>query len=447
MKTMLSVIFLFFLTLTLNAQLLTKWTYDGAVPDSVTQWGFFNSLHGVAVDKEGKIWLQDYYASTKDSVGVMIKGVLTWYKVRVLRIYKKDGTEASFSPMVTITYPGGTDTLGGTRTTDSTWSANTGRGLGLAHDGNILASYFGTIHKINYKTGAGILKIVVDKVNSITRATTDTNGTIFVANVAPGFGLRMYSATGTTLGNAVDTTKGYSRGFEVSADGNTIFWAGYSLNKLMRYTRPDDLTPFSFKDTILIGMTAESMCRDPKDKQYIWVCAGPADAFPSGGYTPHTWYKIHSTTLVKTDSVTAKFDATHDGKHRGIGFTANGDTCYITTWANTMVLTAPKVQRFVKKAVGIEKESPIANNYSLEQNYPNPFNPSTSIRFSVAKEGFTTLRVYDILGSEVATLVNENLKVGSYSYHFDASKLTSGTYIYKLNVNGFTVSKKMAFVK
>jgi hypothetical protein len=145
--------------------------------------------------------------------------------------------------------------------------------------------------------------------------------------------------------------------------------------------------------------------------------------------------------------VTAKFDATHDGKHRGIGFTANGDTCYITTWANTMVLTAPKVQRFVKKAVGIEKESPIANNYSLEQNYPNPFNPSTSIRFSVAKEGFTTLRVYDILGSEVATLVNENLKVGSYSYHFDASKLTSGTYIYKLNVNGFTVSKKMAFVK
>lgn len=450
MKKMFTILLILSVVLSTNAQ-TKKWVYDKAVPDSAVSASFFNSIHGMVVDPEGKIWVQDYYVSTKDTVQVTIKGVPTWKRVRVLRVYKPDGTETPFSPIVTCAYPGGKDTLSGWfRASDSTWQENTGRGLGLAPDGNILASYFGNIYKINYKTGAGMMKIVVDLVNSLTRPVSDSSGTIFVANVAPGFGLRMYSATGTSLGNAVDATVGFSRGFEVSYDGNTIFWAGYDKMHVKRYTRPDDLSPFTYKDSILVGMTAESMFRDPVQKNNIWVCAGPADAPPGAPYTPHTWYKVDVKTAAISDSVTYPGLApTADTKHRAATWTITGDTCYLSGWAVTAAqFTAPKIVRMVKKPVSVRPEpNAVITGYALEQNFPNPFNPSTSIRFTVALEGNVMLKVYDLLGREVATLVNENLKAGGYSTEFDASGLASGTYIYKLSANGTSVSRKMSVLK
>ena len=92
--------------------------------------------------------------------------------------------------------------------------------------------------------------------------------------------------------------------------------------------------------------------------------------------------------------------------------------------------------------------------YELSQNYPNPFNPSTTIRYQIPKEGMVTLKVYDILGAEVATLVNEEKIVGRYEVNFDASghsgnvrNLASGVYIYRLNVNDFVNVKKMVLLK
>ncbi|MCE1189781.1 MAG: T9SS type A sorting domain-containing protein [Ignavibacteria bacterium] len=448
MKKIFSVLVVLLLAVSMNGQ-TKKWTAAGVFPDT-TNAKLFNSIHGIAVDPDGKVWIQDYYASTRDSVGVTLKGVLTWPKVRVLRIYKPNGTEASFSPMVTVTYPGGKDTLGGTKVNDSTWSTNTGRGMSVGPDGNIWASYFGTLYKINYKTGAGMLKIVVDNVNSITRAAIDTIGNVFVANVAPTYNMRMYSATGGSLGNAIDQTIGYSRGFEVSADGNSIFWAGYSLNKVMVYRRPDDLTPFSYKDSI-IGMTSESMWRDPKVKQYIWVCAGPADNPPTDPkYTSHTFYKVNSATMAIIDSLNdSVLPSTNDAKHRGIAFSPNGDTAYVTAWPNSSALTGDqKIQRFIYKPVSVEEVKNVATRaFELNQNYPNPFNPSTKITYSVMNEGLVALKVYNILGKEVATLVNQSQKKGTYQTSFDAKNLPSGTYIYTLTQNGSSISKKMLLIK
>ncbi len=86
-------------------------------------------------------------------------------------------------------------------------------------------------------------------------------------------------------------------------------------------------------------------------------------------------------------------------------------------------------------------------NYKLQQNYPNPFNPTTNIKFSIAKPGFVTLKVYDILGREVATLVNKELKAGNFSVIFNASNFASGTYIYHLTVGDVQLSKKMILLK
>ena len=85
--------------------------------------------------------------------------------------------------------------------------------------------------------------------------------------------------------------------------------------------------------------------------------------------------------------------------------------------------------------------------YNLSQNFPNPFNPSTTINFTIPNSEFVTLKVYNILGSEVATLVNENLASGSYRFNFDAQNLASGVYLYELNAGNFREIKKMNLLK
>ena len=89
----------------------------------------------------------------------------------------------------------------------------------------------------------------------------------------------------------------------------------------------------------------------------------------------------------------------------------------------------------------------IPTKYALVGNYPNPFNPTTKINYQLPKDGFVLLKVYDILGREVATLVNENKQAGNYLITFDASKLSSGVYIYTIRVNDFFQSKKMISIK
>lgn len=94
-----------------------------------------------------------------------------------------------------------------------------------------------------------------------------------------------------------------------------------------------------------------------------------------------------------------------------------------------------------------DEEIPIATEFRLEQNYPNPFNPSTKISYSIKEEGLVTLKVYDLLGKEIATLVNENKPAGNYDAEFNASQLPSGMYIYKLQSGSFTDVKKMLMTK
>ncbi len=85
--------------------------------------------------------------------------------------------------------------------------------------------------------------------------------------------------------------------------------------------------------------------------------------------------------------------------------------------------------------------------YNLTQNFPNPFNPSTTIRYQIPQDGIVTLKIYDILGREVATLVNEEKVAGKYEVNFNASSLASGVYIYKIQAGSFINSKKMILLK
>lgn len=97
--------------------------------------------------------------------------------------------------------------------------------------------------------------------------------------------------------------------------------------------------------------------------------------------------------------------------------------------------------------VQVTQAPTVAYTYKLEQNYPNPFNPSTKITFSIKDAGFVSLKVYDLLGREVATLVNERRSAGIYDVNFNAANLGSGVYFYTLTSGGFSQTKKMLFIK
>jgi hypothetical protein len=96
-------------------------------------------------------------------------------------------------------------------------------------------------------------------------------------------------------------------------------------------------------------------------------------------------------------------------------------------------------------SIGNNNETPLT--YKLLQNYPNPFNPVTSIDFAIPRNELVELKVYDMLGREVATLIDKQMNAGTYSVNFDATRLSSGVYFYTLRSGGFSETKKMMLVK
>jgi len=89
----------------------------------------------------------------------------------------------------------------------------------------------------------------------------------------------------------------------------------------------------------------------------------------------------------------------------------------------------------------------VPSSFYLSQNYPNPFNPTTTIKFSISRLAFVSLKVFDLLGREVVSLVNEEMSPGIYSKKFDGSNLTSGIYYYRIQANNFTETKKFILMK
>jgi hypothetical protein len=89
----------------------------------------------------------------------------------------------------------------------------------------------------------------------------------------------------------------------------------------------------------------------------------------------------------------------------------------------------------------------IPSSYSLKQNYPNPFNPVTNIKFDLPKSSFVSIKVYDISGKEVETIVNEKMQACKYETQWNGSMYSSGVYFYKINADGFTETKRMILIK
>jgi len=505
--------------------------------------------HGIAVDPDGKIWYQSYYAT--DSVEV--NGV--FQPVRVVYVLNPDGTQADFSPVKFA----GADTLGGYSTVDANgnpaWEGRSGRGLGVATDGDILVSAWNTIFKLDYKTGEG--KASSGNLgSSLTAATSDDNGFVYVGFVLPGFPVKVLDGSDLSeVKNAVESLPSFARTLAVSPDGNTLFVPRYTEHGVRVYQRENPLAAYDSVGMAAKGMDSESMGIHPTTG-HLYISAGSPNDAPNRyegvetNWSASTHYAFSMDDLVaEAQGGDAAVPATSlswntsneaDGRNRGLAFSPDGNTAYGSQFSNateaiqywtapeggvkglgtyTMLYgTGAQGPDFVSKLAylgdadgdgyaevamafqGVDDslytyrdtfnpadttfsrtiESVVANpsrvfmrvlqgasgstsivdervvlpsDYVLESNYPNPFNPTTNIRFTLPIDKAVSVRVYDMTGRLVKTLVNQQLLAqGTHTVQWDGTnsfgaQVASGNYIYSLEYGNFRQSKTMVLVK
>jgi hypothetical protein len=126
---------------------------------------------------------------------------------------------------------------------------------------------------------------------------------------------------------------------------------------------------------------------------------------------------------------------------------ANSENSYGENWKASRDHGTPGKVNSVVLPVDENKSGIIPQEFTLYQNYPNPFNPTTTFIFQIADFGLVVLKVYDVLGNEVATITNEELPAGNYKYNWDASGLSSGVYFYQLKAGSFMDTKKLILIK
>ena len=175
------------------------------------------------------------------------------------------------------------------------------------------------------------------------------------------------------------------------------------------------------------------------DTAYGGTASGTA-----GGYRPYVYRLPAPTDTIKWTNVASNWASTQG---YAVGENLRYTNVSLTT-AGTDGKALGDLNWFPEQLTGVSQSpNSVPLQFALNQNYPNPFNPSTNIEFSIRTTGFTTLKVFDLLGREVATLVSELKSPGTYTALFDASKLSSGIYFYTLKVGNFTATKKMLLVK
>jgi ligand-binding sensor domain-containing protein len=205
----------------------------------------------------------------------------------------------------------------------------------------------------------------------------------------------------------------------LAIDGNDKIYAGTYGGGV--YVSEDDGGTWTSNNDGLANQYIYSITVNPNDE--VFASAWAAGVYKLNDSKDGMWSEL-GMNGVRVTSVSSGFDgyvyaATEDGR----------------------------VYRYMDKPLGAEEESETVTKFDLAQNYPNPFNPTTQISFSVAKAGNYELAVYNMLGQKVATLVNGNISEGEYNVRFDAGDLASGIYIYRLQGEGVSLTKKMMLMK
>ena len=159
-------------------------------------------------------------------------------------------------------------------------------------------------------------------------------------------------------------------------------------------------------------------------------------------YTGTSWFAVTSVhdTITNADTLKIVISFTPDTAR------PYSDTLYIMSNASNPLTEVPLSGNGSITAVS-QNNSSMPNNYGISQNYPNPFNPTTVINYQLPVNSFVTLKIYDVIGREVVTLVSGNQNTGYYHVTFNAADLTSGVYFYRLQAGTYSETKKLLLLK
>jgi hypothetical protein len=418
-----------------------NFTYDAPFPDTSSfkiPGGVING--GVAVAPDGRIWIQTYGGAT-DTLSLSPDTTLSG----AIYVFNPDGSQASFSPMLTLS---GVDETGASIT-----DTLDGSGYGLSVDpstGNILSVKWSTrLWLIDYKTGAGIRRIqnpITGYTSSLAGVAANSMGEIFLGPVLPGGAVQILNPDFTAGTQVAASVGDYGRTIAVSADGNDVYVPRFtSLKTYVFHSDNGSLGPYALTDSIFLGGSVETIAIHPVTG-YVWA-APDRRSDSTWTSTANTYYAYDPGTKSIVDSFKTDMAYSPTAAYpRGTAFSPTGDTVYVGHFDSP---TDPAVSRFVKGSLlSVQRiDDAVPAGFALEQNFPNPFNPSTEIRFAIGQAGFTTVRVYDMLGREVAQLVNQELEAGTFTATFNASNLPSGTYVYEVVSGGVRLTKKMMLLK
>jgi len=346
---------------------------------------------------------------------------------------------------------------------DTLW--NRCRGVALDKDGNVLYTAYDDVYHINYQTLECLHKIKPMAGKSLTEAAMDDNGYVYVGTVLggnPGF---IYDSDFELYSYFADTVKTIQRSVIVSKDGKDVYvgaiYAG--PNGVRHYYSPDgpDGT-YTLVDTLGTvfnpdGSVARNMwaqCLDWDPWGMIWVGTywdNAATDFKSWyQLDPGKGYAVVDSLCEPAGNPSSDPNPPVGGKifsPRGVAFYQKDNVWY----ALAADFDGNVIKRFKNPNpyTGIVevRNGSVVRDYGLMQNYPNPFNPTTTIPFTLAKQSYVELKVYDMQGREIKTLVSEKMSEGEHRVVFDATGLPTGHYFYRLVVDGQIMTKSMTLVK
>jgi hypothetical protein len=449
-----------------------EWNLEGEFWPPILVDNGIGSGHGVAVDGLDRVWFQPF--SKSDSVDT---GGGTYVTVSATYIFNADQSLVEVLKFVSL--PGGEiDTLGFDALADN------GRGLRADANGDIIMSLDKTLYYLDHtsvgdgdNTATGFKVAFGDGTVgycAVTAAAVATEtGNVFVGSVCDGNAAspqELSPSDLSSLGAVADVSRGFSRSFEVSPDGNSVLWAGYTNNAVVLYQRADEFSPWDSIGTVLRGMDSESMTINPVTGN-LWISTGSQNDDPNTYVLPdgtpvvtdwlsNTWYEFALDDVLDGDASETPlgtitwaecetFGATgicneSAGRPRGLAFSNDGLTAYATQFSQS----APALYYYTAQPTSIDQiDGTVPERYTLAQNYPNPFNPSTNIEFSLKEAAHARLSVYDVMGREVAVLVDEAMLPGTYNATFNASNLSSGVYMYRLQVGAELLTGTMTLLK
>jgi len=420
------------LPLAIQAQ---DWNFKGTLENDRV---FGGGVHGLAVDAEGKLWVHPW----NDRVMINVDGTDTEF-IPIL-VYNPDGTPADISPIWRLVVDEVEYLL--------TPPAGKNRGLATDHNGDILASQGGNLFRIDHQTGLATDRR--DFGTPLTAVSATADGEIVVAAVLPGQPIWLVdeSFADISVVSPLEQNTEFRRTILISPDGNNVYEPAYTTHAIRHHFSEDGVFGEyeRIDTTFMAGMDIESAAWHPTTGR-MWLSAGSINDQPNRfpdvetNYVLATWYEVDPETQETFASFTWNgydFDVNPDIRPRGIAFSPEGNEVYVAMFNSSMV------QIFTTDPVSIvDSRVEIPEGYVLGQNYPNPFNPTTNIKFSIPEAADVTLKVYDITGREVATLVNQSMGAGTHTAQFNAADVASGMYIYRLVANGFTMSGKMMLVK